>query len=111
MLAEKHPDLFEKALKYEQEHADGRRFYWNQDESLLELQGRKDQIIKDHQLAMKRKKENAPNKPLIEILSSDLDDESDDYISRMYYKYDRKLFRFKVDLQGKISGEKFKVAK
>jgi outer membrane protein assembly factor BamA len=32
------------------------------------------------------------------------------YISRMYYKYDRKLFRFKIDLQGKISGEKLKWA-
>ena len=27
------------------------------------------------------------------------------YRSRMFYKYDRKMFRFKSDLQGKISGE------
>lgn len=27
------------------------------------------------------------------------------YRTRMFYKYDRKLFRFKVDLQGKIYGE------
>lgn len=33
------------------------------------------------------------------------DDTSDDYISRMFYKYDRKMFRFKVDLQGQISKE------
>lgn len=33
------------------------------------------------------------------------DDESPDYITRMFYKYDRKLFRFKVDLQGKLSGD------
>jgi hypothetical protein len=39
-----------------------------------------------------------------------IDDKSDDYITRMYYKYDRKMFRFKVDLQGKISGEKLKWA-
>lgn len=38
------------------------------------------------------------------------DDESDDYITRMFYKYDRKMFRFKVDLQGKFSGEKLKWA-
>ncbi len=38
------------------------------------------------------------------------DDENDDYITRMFYKYDRKMFRFKVDLQGKISGEKLKWA-
>ncbi|MFA5327197.1 MAG: BamA/TamA family outer membrane protein [Prolixibacteraceae bacterium] len=30
---------------------------------------------------------------------------SDIYRTRMFYKYDRKLFRFKVDLQGKIYGE------
>ncbi len=29
----------------------------------------------------------------------------DVYKSRMFYKYDRKLFRFKVDLSGKLSGE------
>ncbi len=30
---------------------------------------------------------------------------SDIYRSRMFYKYDRKMFRFKTDLQGKLSGE------
>lgn len=39
-----------------------------------------------------------------------IDDESDDYITRMFYKYDRKMFRFKVDLQGKFSGEKLRWA-
>lgn len=39
-----------------------------------------------------------------------IDDESSDYISRMYYKYDRKMFRFKIDLQGKLSGDKLKWA-
>jgi outer membrane protein assembly factor BamA len=38
------------------------------------------------------------------------DDDSGDYISRMFYKYDRKMFRFKVDLQGKVSGENFRWA-
>jgi outer membrane protein assembly factor BamA len=33
------------------------------------------------------------------------DQDSPDYISRMYYKYDRKLFRFKVDIQGKLAGD------
>jgi len=32
----------------------------------------------------------------------------DVYKSRMFYKYDRKLFRFKVDLQGKLSGDNVK---
>ncbi len=37
-----------------------------------------------------------------------IDDESADYVSRMFYKYDRKLFRWKIDVQGKISSEKFR---
>ncbi len=32
------------------------------------------------------------------------DDESEMYRTRMFYKYDRKMFRFKVDLQGKLAG-------
>ncbi|MDP2890043.1 MAG: BamA/TamA family outer membrane protein [Bacteroidota bacterium] len=36
------------------------------------------------------------------------DDESADYKSRMFYKYDRKMFRFKGDIQGKLSGENFR---
>ena len=32
----------------------------------------------------------------------------DIYRSRMFYKYDRKMFRFKTDLQGKISGKHFR---
>ncbi len=39
-----------------------------------------------------------------------IDDTSPDYVSRMFYKYDRKMFRFKVDLLGNISGEKLKWA-
>ncbi|MDO9613214.1 MAG: BamA/TamA family outer membrane protein [Bacteroidota bacterium] len=36
------------------------------------------------------------------------DDTSADYKSRMLYKYDRKLFRFKGDIQGKLSGGNFR---
>lgn len=36
------------------------------------------------------------------------DDTATDYKSRMFYKYDRKLFRFKVDIKGKLSGDNFK---
>ncbi|WP_297087736.1 BamA/TamA family outer membrane protein [uncultured Draconibacterium sp.] len=36
------------------------------------------------------------------------DDETADYRTRMFYKYDRKLFRFKVDLQGDLAGESVK---
>jgi len=32
------------------------------------------------------------------------------YKTRMFYKYDRKMFRFKMDLQGKVSGNKLRWA-
>ncbi len=38
------------------------------------------------------------------------DDESPDYRTRVFYKYDRKMFRFKVDLLGNLSGDKLKWA-
>lgn len=36
------------------------------------------------------------------------DDKSSLYRTRMFYKYDRKLLRAKIDLQGKISGDQFR---
>ncbi|QGY46634.1 BamA/TamA family outer membrane protein [Maribellus comscasis] len=45
------------------------------------------------------------------VVNSDwFDDESDAYKTRMFYKYDRKMFRFKVDLQGRFSGENLRWA-
>lgn len=45
------------------------------------------------------------------VVNSDwFDDESGAYKTRMFYKYDRKMFRFKVDLSGKLSGDKLKWA-
>ena len=78
-LSEIHPDLFEKAVKYEQEHADGRKYLWNQGESLLELVARKEKIIADHKKMMSQKRRNLPNRPLVEIFDSVLDDESEDF--------------------------------
>ena len=77
-LSEIHRDLFEKAVKYEQEHFDGRRYFWNQEESLLEIIARKCQIIEDHDKLMKQKKKDRPNRPLIEVFESVLDDENED---------------------------------
>lgn len=39
-----------------------------------------------------------------------IDDSQPDgvYKTRMFYKYDRKLFRFKVDLQGRLAGDNFR---
>jgi 3'-phosphoadenosine 5'-phosphosulfate sulfotransferase (PAPS reductase)/FAD synthetase len=76
-LSEEHPDLFQKALDYEQNHSDGRTYTWSDGESLIELIARKDQIIADHQKAMERQKQKKPNQPLAEALESVLDDEND----------------------------------
>lgn len=35
-----------------------------------------------------------------------IDDQDEAYVSRMFYKYQRKLFRWKVDIQGKLNGDK-----
>jgi hypothetical protein len=77
MLAEEHPDKFAEALKYEQEHKDGRQYTWNEGETLLELLERKDEIIAQHKRAMAREKKSVPNLPLAEVLASVLDDEDD----------------------------------
>jgi len=34
------------------------------------------------------------------------DDEDNDYLSRVFYRHERKMFRFKTNLQGKLVGEK-----
>jgi hypothetical protein len=75
-LSEVHPDLFEKAVNYEQEHADGRKYFWNQEEPLLELVARKREIISDYEKLMKQKKSDRRNRPLIEVFDSILDDEN-----------------------------------
>lgn len=77
-LAEVHPDLFQKAVQYEQEHEDGRKYFWSEDEPLLRLIARKDSIISAHNKTMDSKKKYLPNMPLIEVLSSVLDDEDED---------------------------------
>lgn len=78
-LSEIHPDLFEKSVRYEQEHDDGRKYFWNQKESLLELVARKEKIIVGHKKMMNQKKRYLPNRPLIEVFDSVLDDENEDF--------------------------------
>ena len=77
MLAQEHPDLFAKAIEYEQNHADGRTYTWTQGETLQELLARKGEIIANHDRAMNKTKKAAPNRPLSEALESVLDDEDD----------------------------------
>jgi hypothetical protein len=60
MLPEEHPDLFAEAVRYEQNHKDGRQYTWTQGETLLELLARKEQIITDHKKAMVREKKLLP---------------------------------------------------
>jgi len=36
------------------------------------------------------------------------DEDRDDYLTRMFYKYDRKMFRVKLDLQGNLSGSQLR---
>ncbi|MDJ1182804.1 phosphoadenosine phosphosulfate reductase family protein [Roseofilum casamattae] len=74
MLAQEHPNLFNKAVEYEQNHRDGRTYTWTQGETLSELLQRKDDIIKQHEqsLAKAREKEQtqATNQPLSQVLDS-----------------------------------------
>lgn len=78
MLAEEHPDLFAKAVEYESNHRDGRKYTWIEGETLLELLDRKDEIIANHEKAIAREQKAAPNRPLAEALEAVLDEEDDD---------------------------------
>jgi len=73
MLAELHPELFREAVKYEQEHSDGRKFFWNEDESLIDIINRKDEIIANHKRMESQRKKKEKGEYLIDIL----DDEAD----------------------------------
>lgn len=75
MLAHEHPDLFQKAIDYEQNHRDGRTYTWTQGETLLELLERKDQVVADHEKAMTKQAKEKPNQSLSDVLATVLDDE------------------------------------
>ncbi|NJL99318.1 MAG: phosphoadenosine phosphosulfate reductase, partial [Synechococcaceae cyanobacterium SM2_3_2] len=73
MLAEEHPDLFAEAVRYEQEHSDGRTYTWTQGETLMELQKRKSEIITDHQRALAKEQKGEKTKSLAQVLETVLD--------------------------------------
>lgn len=84
-LADRHPDLFEQAVAYEDKVSfqatatRGDRYTWTQGESLRELLGRRDEIEERHATALARAaRKPRPNLPLIEVLADALDDESDE---------------------------------
>lgn len=79
-LAEEHPRLFEEAVQYEEEHADGRSFTWTQGETLQELIERRKEIIADFEEAQKRRRERPkPNRSLAEVLGGVIDDEEEEF--------------------------------
>jgi len=78
MLAQEHPDLFQKAVEYEQNHADGRTSTWTQGEILLELLDRKDQIIANHEKAMAKQQQSLQRQHLADVLASVLDEEDEE---------------------------------
>lgn len=73
-LSENHPDLFEKAKQYERHDEEtGKRFTWNQRESLEELQQpeRIEQIRKDFEERKEMLKKRRVNLPLFQSLDID----------------------------------------
>ena len=92
-LAERHPDLFERAVAIEQKvlldageagDADfkdlamkSRGYTWSQGESLPELLERRDEIMQKHSDAMARAARSRKNLPLVEVLSDALDQDDD----------------------------------
>ncbi len=80
-LADEHPDLFEKAIayedkvNYEDKAMKDRQFTWAQGESLRELIARRDEIVRQHEEAILRQQRAAPSRPLSEVLGDVLDAE------------------------------------
>jgi len=78
MLAQEHPDLFAKAVEYEEKHKDGRTYTWTPGESLLDIIKRKDEIITNHEKSMAKERKANQNQPLAQALAAVLDEEDDD---------------------------------
>ena len=92
-LAERHPELYERAVAIEQKvlrdagvdgDADfsdramrGRQYTWSGGETLVELLQRREEILARHKAAMDRAGEAKTNVPLVEALAEALDEEDD----------------------------------
>jgi hypothetical protein len=90
-LADRHPDLFERAVAIEQKvlrdagvdgDADfsdkamrGRQYTWSGGETLVQLRARRNEILTRHQEAMTRAAKARTSLPLIEVLSEALDED------------------------------------
>lgn len=92
-LAERHPDLFEKAVQierkvltdagvdgdasYEDFAMEGRAFTWSGGETLPELLERRVEILDKHEAALRRAERDEKNLPLHEALAMALNEDSD----------------------------------
>jgi 3'-phosphoadenosine 5'-phosphosulfate sulfotransferase (PAPS reductase)/FAD synthetase len=82
-LAERHPELFERAVAYEDKvnyeatAMQGRTYTWSGQETLVELLTRKDEIKRRHEVSLERERTIRRNVPLVDVLG-DLFDEEDD---------------------------------
>ena len=92
-LAERHPDLFDRAVSIEQKvlldagvdnDADfreramtGRQYTWSGGETLVQLRSRRDEILERHEAALARSAASRRNVPLLEALSEAMDEEDD----------------------------------
>jgi hypothetical protein len=78
MLAQEHPDLFAEAVKYEQEHSDGRTYTWTQGETLVQLLERKADILLEHEKSLLKVQRSSSSTSLIQTLELILDLEDQD---------------------------------
>lgn len=83
-LAQRHPQLFERAVAYEDKvryeatAMQGRQYSWSNGETLRELLDRREEIEERHEKAMARAAQRVkPNRPLFEVLSDALDEDDD----------------------------------
>ena len=92
-LAERHPELFERAISIERKvlrdagidgDADfgsqamrGRQYTWSGGETLTELLSRRHEILERHEAAVSRASKARANVPLIEVLAEALDENDD----------------------------------
>ncbi len=92
-LAERHPELYERAIAIEQKvlldagvdgDADfseramaGRQYTWSGGETLVQLRNRRSDILTKHQDALDRAKSARRNLPLIDVLADALDEDDD----------------------------------
>ena len=90
-LAQRHPDLFERAVAIEQKtlkdagvngdasfanQAMRSRIYtWSGGETLTELISRREEILAKHEVAMERARQSRKNLPLVEVLAGALDED------------------------------------